>query len=88
MAKANKTTRPLRISDPATRYARDVVAGKVVAGPHVRAACRRHLHDLETAKERGLVWDVKAVKRVVGFFRDVLTVEVEDRDDEGGRPSR
>lgn len=84
MAKANKTTRPPRISDPATRYAADVVDGKIVAGPHVRAACRRHLHDMETAKERGLFWDVKAVKRVVGFFRDVLTVEVEERDEEEG----
>ncbi|MBR1154814.1 terminase large subunit [Bradyrhizobium sp. JYMT SZCCT0428] len=88
MAKAKKTTQPPRISDPATRYARDVVDGKIVAGPHVRAACRRHLHDLETAEERGLFWDVKAVRRVVGYFRDVLTVEIEERDDEGVVTSR
>jgi phage terminase large subunit-like protein len=84
MAKANKTTRPPRISDPATRYARDVVDGKIVAGPHVRAACGRHLQDLETAEARDLVWDIKAVRRVIGFFADVLSVEVEGQDDAGG----
>jgi hypothetical protein len=26
---------------PVTRYARDVVVGRIVAGPHVRNACRR-----------------------------------------------
>ena len=33
--------------DPVTAYARDVVAGRVVHGPHVRNACRRHLLDLD-----------------------------------------
>lgn len=59
-------------ADPATDYARDVVDGRIVAGPHVRAACARHLHDLETAEGRGLWWDVAAVDRAIGFFRDVL----------------
>ena len=58
--------------DPATAYAAAVVRGEVVAGPHVRDACRRHLDDLARGHERGLVWDVAAVDRVVGFFRDVL----------------
>jgi phage terminase large subunit-like protein len=38
----------------------------------VRAACARHLRDLETGAERGLTWDTAAVERVIGFFRDVL----------------
>lgn len=59
-------------SDPATRYARDVVDGKVVAGPHVRDACRRHLNDLETGAERGLVWNPEAADHFYGFCRHVL----------------
>lgn len=59
-------------ADPATRYALSVVAGKEVAGPHVRDSCRRHLFDLDTAAERGLVWDLAEVDRVLGYFPDVL----------------
>lgn len=58
--------------DPVTAYARNVVAGKIVAGPHVRDACRRHLKDLEDGPARGLFFDRPAVARVLGFFRDVL----------------
>jgi len=49
-----------------------VVAGKVVAGPHVRNACRRHLQDLKDGKTRGLVWDKAAASRAINFFPDVL----------------
>lgn len=70
-------------NDPATAYARSVVDGKTVAGPHVRAACTRHLRDLREGPKRGLRWDVDEVHRVIGFFRDVLTVEVETTDDMG-----
>jgi phage terminase large subunit-like protein len=58
--------------DPVTRYARDVVGGKIVAGPHVRDACARHLRDLEQAPERGFFFDLEKVRRALGFFRDVL----------------
>ena len=47
-------------------------SGKIVAGPHVRAACARHLDDLEHAHERGLTFDLALVKRAIGFYRDVL----------------
>ncbi|WP_202530816.1 terminase large subunit [Maritimibacter harenae] len=68
-----KRTRPTNTSaDPVTAYARSVVEGEIVAGPHVRATCERHLRDLETGAERGLVWDLDAVARVLGFFPDVL----------------
>lgn len=43
-----------------------------MAGPHVRAACRRHLADLRDGAKRGLRFDVQAVERAIGFFRDVL----------------
>lgn len=62
----------MRIPDPATRWARAVVAGKIVAGPHVRNACRRHLQDLERGPKRGLVWDVAAANRAINFFPEVL----------------
>lgn len=79
-----KPTRPRRTStDPATRYAKRVTAGKAIAGPHVRAACERHLRDLEDGHKRGLSWHPDQVERVLGYFREVLTVEVE-REDEFG----
>lgn len=53
-------------------YAQAVVAGKKIAGPHVRDACARHLKDLETCQARGLYFDVEAAQRAIGFFRDVL----------------
>ena len=59
-------------TDPATAYAKAVAGGEIVAGPHVRNACRRHLDDLENGAARGLTWDTAAVSRAVGFFRDVL----------------
>lgn len=58
--------------DPVTRYALAVVNGKIIAGPHVRDACRRHLADLEQAPSRGFFFDLDLVERAVGFFRDVL----------------
>ena len=65
-----------------------MVQGRVVAGPYVRAACKRHLDDLKTGAERGLIWDVAKANRVIGFFADVLTVEVEEKDDYGEVTSR
>lgn len=70
-------------TDPVTAYAQRVVSGKIVAGPHVRAACQRHLNDLENGSTRGLSWHPDEVERVVGFFHDVLTVEKELQDEDG-----
>ena len=58
--------------DPVTRWALAVGAGDIVAGPHVRASCARHLRDLVDAGERGLIWDQDQVKRVLDFFPGVL----------------
>jgi phage terminase large subunit-like protein len=71
MAKT-KTPRTGSSTDRATAYALDVTAGKIVAGPHIRNACRRHLDDLEFGAERGLVWDVEAAQRVWDYFEQVL----------------
>ena len=38
--------------DAVGRYARDVVAGRIIAGKPVRLACERHLKDLKNGHER------------------------------------
>lgn len=58
--------------DPVARYAREVVDGRIIAGPLVRLACARHLRDLEQQAERGLVWRPDMAARAIGFFREVL----------------
>lgn len=60
------------ISDPVTEWARVVAAREFLAGPHIIAACERHLRDIETAPERGFFFDVEAVDRVRRFFLQVL----------------
>src|SRR5438045_892872 len=75
---------PAELPDPVTDYALDVVEGRIVAGPYVRAACRRHLDDLERGAERGLWFNLEAVQRVIRFFLG-LTIEVEDGTDADGQ---
>ena len=72
LATKEKTIRKHTSTDPITQYAKKVVTGKIIAGPHVRGACQRHLDDLENGFKRGLVWDVLAANRALGFFSDVL----------------
>lgn len=76
---ATKSTPPLAsisvARDPVTAYARAVLDGLIVAGPYVRATCRRHLKDLKTGHLRGLVWDSRTAQKAIDFFPDVLTVE-------------
>lgn len=60
--------------EPATHYACQVVEGSVPAGPHVRAACARHLRDLQEGSRRGLAWDIEAANRAIGFYSDVLVL--------------
>lgn len=84
MARKKTTRRKITSTDQATNYAQDVVSGKIVAGPHVRAACQRHLNDLEHGQERGLRWDLESANRAIGYFRDILTVEVERFDEDAG----
>jgi phage terminase large subunit-like protein len=60
------------VPDPVEIYARRVLAGDIIAGPLVRAACTRHLHDLEHGSARGLVWRVEKAIRAINFFADVL----------------
>jgi phage terminase large subunit-like protein len=47
-----------------------VVAGEIIAGPHVRNACRRHLDDLK--RSDGIWFDPDAAAHAYGFFEEVL----------------
>lgn len=69
---ASKKTKPPAILDSVTTYAQEVVQGKRVAGPHVRAQCTRHLRDLKDGKQRGLIWSVEESEKAQGFYADVL----------------
>jgi len=71
------------LTDPATAYAQAVTAGEIVAGPHVRDACARHLRDLTEGPKRGLVWDAAAAERFFAFCRVVLRLSDGQFD---GRP--
>ncbi|MFC5584450.1 terminase large subunit [Nitratireductor kimnyeongensis] len=59
-------------SGPVDEYAEAVIAGDIIAGPHVRNACRRHRADRINGPERGVHWDPEAADRVFRFFRTVL----------------
>lgn len=52
------------MTDRATSYAKDVLSGKIIAGPHVRNACQRHMDDL---KRKDLHWDIEAMNRALRF---------------------
>ncbi len=60
--------------DSPTVYAQSVVDGDIVAGPYVRAACQRHLDDLENAHQRGLYWDPEAAQRFEDFCEKILVI--------------
>lgn len=60
------------LPDPVTAYAEDVLAGRIVAGPHVRGACRRHLADLEQAPARGFTFRLDLAERAFRFFAVIL----------------
>lgn len=59
-------------ADRVTAFAKAVVARKIVAGPDIRNAGQRHLNDLKHGAKRGLVWDVDAANRAIGFCEEVL----------------
>jgi phage terminase large subunit-like protein len=66
--------------DPVTEWAKAVVAGEIVVGPHIRNTCRRHLIDQEEGEKRGLLWDLAAAKRAINFFPLVLQLSQGDFD--------
>lgn len=60
--------------DPVKDYANRVLDGRIVAGPSVRAACARHLRDLDTASARDLWFDLDAAQHVFDFFQECLVL--------------
>ena len=58
-------------------YARAVVAGEIVAGRYVRAACQRHLDDLATGHKRGLVWMAGRASGALQFFEETLCLDAD-----------
>lgn len=67
-----RKTRSSTANDRTLAYAKAVVDGEIVAGPHVRNACRRHLKDLEKGHERGLYYDPEAAEYAFNYFEGVL----------------
>jgi phage terminase large subunit-like protein len=59
-------------TDRVLAYAKGVVAGKIIAGPHVRNACRRHIDDLKKGKARGLRFEAETANRALRFFETKL----------------
>jgi phage terminase large subunit-like protein len=55
--------------DRATAYAEAVLEGTIIAGPHVRNACRRHLDDL---KRTDIHFDLEAAAKAIRFFETKL----------------
>lgn len=62
-----KKTPPFPHVDAANRYARDVVAGKILACKWVKLACQRHLDDLKK-KDWPYRFDKKKAERVCKFI--------------------
>ncbi len=61
----------MRSLDPVTNYATLVNAGIIIAGPHVRNACARHLRDI---LRDDIYLDLDEMNRVIGFFEKVLVL--------------
>ena len=67
-----RTRRKSSSADRTSAYAQAVLEGEIVAGPHVRNACRRHFDDLAKGEKRGLWFDESAAQRAFDFFERVL----------------
>lgn len=80
----------LQTAHRVTKYAQNVRAGRIVAGPLVRLACERHLRDLKawgSAKRKGrpFYFDTAAASRAIDFFEHELVLA--DMLDEDGDPT-
>ena len=58
--------------DRVTKYAQDVIDGKIIAGPLVRDACRRHFRDIESAESRGFYYDPWEAAEAIAFPEECL----------------
>jgi len=76
------------LSHPTHAYALDVVEGRIVAGPIVRAACKRHLDDLKDAPARGFVFSARKADHAINFFPVVLRLDPLKDEDSDGEPTQ
>jgi phage terminase large subunit-like protein len=65
---------PTAPPDRTTAYARAVVAGTIVAGELVVAACRRHLQDLIDGPTRGLTWKADEAEAMIASYPAYFTI--------------
>lgn len=72
MALASQTIQTTSSLQRTSKYAEDVLSGAVVAGPHVRNACRRFFDDLDKGSERGLYFDEEQADYAIRFFESQL----------------
>ena len=65
-----------KAADGVHRYAKDVLAGKIVAGPSIRAVCQRHLDDLKKSKRKDYPYKFDAEKagRMMNFFPIMMSL--------------
>ncbi|MCY4129014.1 MAG: terminase large subunit, partial [Gammaproteobacteria bacterium] len=56
-------------SDRVDEYVDAVLSGDIVAGPHVRNGCKRHLKDL---KRRAFAFDKDSAAHIIDYFEEVL----------------
>ena len=64
----------MKSKDPAYKYAKDILKGKIRSGPHIRATCKRFMDDWMNAKKRGYVYDQIQAEKAVMFFEKLLTL--------------
>jgi phage terminase large subunit-like protein len=57
-----------------SKWAQDVVDGKIISGELMRLAAERHLRDLVDGPSRGLFWSPERAAKTMGFFPAVLKV--------------
>ena len=53
-------------------YIQEVLDGTIITNQWIKAACQRHLDDLETGEKRGLYFDQEEGQRFVAFFERFL----------------
>lgn len=82
-ARKRSPRKPAQVLDRVTQFAEAVLAGDVIAGPHVRHACARHLRDLVEGPKRGLQWSVEKAQHAIEFFEEVLCLNGGDYE---GKP--
>ena len=67
--------------DQVTKYANDVLSGKIIAGKLVKLACKRHLNDIEKSKSDNFqfYFNVEEAERVIKFSESLRLAEAKGK---------